>query len=681
MASPRLSIVIVNYNVKEFLEQSLQAIRKASVGLETEVIVVDNHSVDGSAEMLRSKFSWVTLITNDENRGFAVASNQGIRASTGEYVLLLNPDTLVQEDTFTSMINYLDDHPDVGMAGCKILNPDGSLQLACRRSFPTIRTALPKILGLDKLFPRSRIFARYNLTYLDPDEITDVDAVSGSFMMVRRAALDEVGLLDETFFMYGEDLDWCYRFNQAGWIVRYLPITKIIHYKGESSKFAPFDSYIAFYRAMDLFVKKHFSRRWTFIFNFFIRIGIFMRGSVGLLASIVQRFAPQLADGLLILVGFVVAILIKFGDFQYILDYSFLPLVYTGIWLGSLTFTRAYTLREFSIGKALSGLGLGFVVISALTFFFNQFAYSRAVLVLALLFSAIALPAWRIIVRRQSGNIIGKPVRQRRAAIVGAGNEGGRIYEKLRSQLAHGYEIVGFIDDAADENDRADILGASRELPELVRVHNLTDVIFTSDVYRNIEILGMVDQLKDHRVELKIVPHSLEFILGKATVEDLGDIPLVELDFPLSNRFFRVMKRMMDVGVALAAIPVLIPICFTVAAIKGYRLKREVFAGIRWTEFRGRYFTDGNNSTGFCKKTPLLWNILKGNMSLVGVPLHSLEERKEEQLFKPGIFSLWGIESDDPDEQQQYNQYYMQHYSLSFDLQILFRGLFDRILQ
>lgn len=680
MAAPRLSIVIVNYNVKEFLEQSLQSIRKASTDVDVEVIVVDNHSVDSSTEMLRSKFPWVQLIANDANHGFAIAVNQGIRASAGEYVLVLNPDTLVQEDTFSSLLKYMDGHPEVGVAGCKILNPDGSLQLACRRSFPTLKTALPKILGLNKLFPNSRFFGRYNLTYLDEDEITDVDAVSGSFMFVRRQALDEVGLLDETFFMYGEDLDWCYRFNQAGWKVRYVPLTKIIHYKGESSKFAPFDSYVAFYRAMDLFVKKHFSRRWTFIFDVFIRMGIFIRGTAGLIGTGVRKLAPQLMDSALILIGFIVAILVKFGDFQYILDYSFLPVVYTGIWIGAMTFTRAYTSRDYSIGKSLSGLVLGFIVISTLTFFFKQFAYSRAVLLLALIFALIALPGWRLLWRRRTGSVIGRPVRQRRAAIVGAGDEGSRIYEKLKSQLSHGYEIVGFVDESMEKQTKADILGAGRELPELVRVHNLTDIIFTSDVYQNIEILAMVDELKDHQVELKIVPHSLEFILGKAAVEDIGDIPLVELDFPLSNKFYRFVKRSMDLVFVVALLPLVIPICFTIKALKRESLKSEEFLGHNTRRFQAKYFNTNSDNTGFCAKAPLIWQVLKGNMSMVGMPLVRTEESNEALLFKPGLFSLWEIESDDISERQQYNQYYMQHFSFSFDVQIFLQGIFRRVI-
>jgi len=676
MAVPRLSVIIVNYNVKEFLEQSLQAIRKAAQVQETEVIIVDNHSVDRSVETVRENFPWVRLIANDTNRGFAAACNQGIRESGGEYVLLLNPDTLVQEDTFSTMVAYLDEHPDVGMAGCKILNPDGSLQLACRRSFPTLKTALPKVLGLSKLFPGSRLFGRYNLTYLDEDEETSVDAVSGSFMMVRRQAIDTVGLLDESFFMYGEDLDWCYRFKEAGWDVRYVPATKIIHYKGESSKLAPFDSYVEFYRAMILFVNKHFSTRWSVTFSTIIRGGILLRGIIGFIANAMRRFTPQVLDGVLILLAFLAAILVKFGGLQYVADYSFLPLVYTLIWLGTLSFTRSYASRDYSVGNTLTGLVFGFVIISALTFFFKQFAYSRAVLLMAFLFSAVALAGWRLYYGYRSGTGLGKSVRNRRALIVGAGEEGRRIGDRLQEQIVHGYEVVGYVDESAHDSPEERVLGTSTELQELVRVHNITDVIFTSDLYQNQEILAMVDTLKDHPVELKIVPHSLEFILGKATVENLANIPLVELDFRLSSVFYRGLKRWFDFMLVVVLLPVVGLIYLPVALLRGYRFRKRRFLNWDGGVLKGYVLVSKHRSASLGSRIPLLWNVLRGDMSLVGMPLLSATENNEELPFKPGLVSLWELESGRQHELRQYNQYYMQHYSVSLDLQLIFRSVF-----
>ncbi|MBI3578172.1 MAG: glycosyltransferase family 2 protein, partial [Ignavibacteriales bacterium] len=236
-SSPLLiSVIIVNFNVREFLHHALVSLQKAMKGIKGEIIIVDNASDDGSVEMVRRRFPTVALIANKTNLGFAKANNLGLKKAKGKHFLLINPDTLVQEDTLRVMLKFFENNPDVGLAGCKILNPDGSFQLPCRRSFPTPWVALTKMSGLSALFPRTRLFGRYNLTYLSPDETYEIDAVSGSFMMLRREAYEQVGGLDEDFFMYGEDLDWCYRIQKAGWKNYYVHSTKIIHYKGESTK-------------------------------------------------------------------------------------------------------------------------------------------------------------------------------------------------------------------------------------------------------------------------------------------------------------------------------------------------------------------------------------------------------------------------------------------------------------
>ena len=252
-----ISVIIVNYNVRDFLSNALTSLQKSLKGFQSEIIVVDNASDDGSVDLLKKNFPKVRLIANTKNLGFAKANNQALTLSKGKHILLINPDTLVQENTVRELINFFEDHPDAGMAGCKILNPDGTFQLPCRRSFPTPWIAFTKTFGLSSLFPKSKLFARYNLTYLDPDETYEVDALSGSFIMLKREVYEKIGGLDETFFMYGEDLDWCFRTQQAGWKVFYVPATSIIHYKGESTKRSDIDELKVFYNAMRLFVRKH----------------------------------------------------------------------------------------------------------------------------------------------------------------------------------------------------------------------------------------------------------------------------------------------------------------------------------------------------------------------------------------------------------------------------------------
>ena len=224
-----ISVVIVNYNVKAFLEQCLMALERVKHNLKIETYVIDNASVDGSQAMVKKKFPHVHLIENHKNLGFGRANNQALKLVKGKYILILNPDTLIQEDTLLVLKEFLDTNENAGAAGCRLINPDGSFQIASRRSFPTPWVAFTKIVGLSKIFPKSKLFGQYNVTYFNPDTLNEVDVLSGSLMMVRKLVLDKIGYFDEDYFMYGEDIDLCYRIKQSGWKIFYVPKTKAIH--------------------------------------------------------------------------------------------------------------------------------------------------------------------------------------------------------------------------------------------------------------------------------------------------------------------------------------------------------------------------------------------------------------------------------------------------------------------
>lgn len=253
-----LSVVIVNYNVKYYLEQCLESVRRASQGLQVEVFVVDNLSTDGSVPYLRERFLEVTFIENNENVGFARANNQAIRQSRGEYVLLLNPDTILCEDTLRRFVDFMDAHPEAGAAGAYMLHADGTFAPESRRGLPTPFVAFCKMSGLTRLFPKSRLFGRYYMGYLDVNEVNRIEAISGACMVLRREALDRVGLLDEDFFMYGEDIDLSYRILQGGYHNYFLPV-RMLHYKGESTVKNSYRYVYTFYQAMRLFFRKHYS--------------------------------------------------------------------------------------------------------------------------------------------------------------------------------------------------------------------------------------------------------------------------------------------------------------------------------------------------------------------------------------------------------------------------------------
>ena len=271
----KLSVIIVNYKVKHYLEQCLRSVAEASRGIAVEVIVVDNASGDGSVEYLSERFPDVTIIASEENLGFARANNLAIRNSHGQYVLLLNPDTIVAEDTFRDFISFMDSTPDAGGCGAYMLHTDGSFAPESRRGLPTPFVAFCKMSGLASLFPKSRTFGRYYMRYLNENEVNRIEIMSGAFMFLRRDALDKAGLLDEDFFMYGEDIDLSYRILKAGYNNYFLP-SRILHYKGESTVKSSYRYVHTFYRAMELFFNKHYAH-YSILLSLPIKLAIWGR--------------------------------------------------------------------------------------------------------------------------------------------------------------------------------------------------------------------------------------------------------------------------------------------------------------------------------------------------------------------------------------------------------------------
>jgi GT2 family glycosyltransferase len=275
-----LSIIIVNYNTCNLLRECLSSVYNSQGNLNFKVIVVDNASSDGSVAMVQTKFPQAELIASQLNGGFAFANNLGLRLTDFDddglpgpqaprYALLLNPDTVLPPTALVDMVAFMDEHPDAGAAGPKLVRLDGSLDLACRRAFPTPEVSFYQKTGLSKLFPRSRLFSRYNMTYVDPDELIEVDSVAGAFMIVRREAIAQAGLLDESYFMYGEDLDWAFRMHQLGWKVYYYPQVQVLHVKRAASRHSR-RAQREFYRAMDIFYRKHYAADTPWWFHFII---------------------------------------------------------------------------------------------------------------------------------------------------------------------------------------------------------------------------------------------------------------------------------------------------------------------------------------------------------------------------------------------------------------------------
>lgn len=284
-----LSVIIVSYNTQDLLKQTIASVINTASNITYEIIVSDNDSTDGSPSMVRREFPDVLLIENKANLGFSKGNNIAMKEAKGRYILLLNSDTVVEGDCLERCIAYMDKHNDIGALGCKIVLPSGDLDHACKRGFPTPEASLYYMLGLHKAFPGNKKYGTYSASHVGEDEVAEVDALMGAFMMLPRKVIDEVGMLDENFFMYGEDLDWCYRIKEAGYKVVYYPKGQVIHYKGASSKKKRGKTIYEFHRAMILFYNKHYKDRYNIFITLLVYLGVGMRMILTYIMNIWRR--------------------------------------------------------------------------------------------------------------------------------------------------------------------------------------------------------------------------------------------------------------------------------------------------------------------------------------------------------------------------------------------------------
>src|ERR1035437_1080271 len=400
----KLTVIIVNYNVQHFLEQCLHSVFAATKHVTTEVFVVDNNSVDGSVQMVKEKFQEVQLIENKKNTGFSFANNQAMRIAKGEYILLLNPDTVVEEDTFEKVVAFMDAHPEAGGLGVKMLDGKGKFLPESKRGLPTPAVAFYKIFGLSKLFPKSKTFGKYHLGFLDEDKTNEVEILSGAFMLMRKTALDKVGLLDETFFMYGEDIDLSYRLILGGYKNYYFPETRIIHYKGESTKKSSINYVLVFYKAMVIFAQKHFSHNNAKLFSFLINIAIYLRASVAIAIRFFKSIALLGFDFSLIMLGLLLIKdyyekNIKFisgGAYSPTLVYIAFP-AYIFIWMFTVYLSGGYD-KPIRLFRILRGVLIGTgIILIGYALLPEAYRFSRALILLGVAWILLAYFISRLI--------------------------------------------------------------------------------------------------------------------------------------------------------------------------------------------------------------------------------------------------------------------------------------------
>ena len=547
----KLSIVIVNYNVEHFLEQCLFSVRKAIANIEAEVYVVDNNSVDGSLKMLAKKFPEVKVIANKDNVGFSRANNQAIRVSTGEYVLLLNPDTVVEDDTFTKTIEFMDSHPDAGGLGVKMVDGKGRFLPESKRGLPTPATAFYKMFGLAKLFPHSKRFARYYLGHLDNEEINEVEILSGAFMLMRRETLDKCGLLDETFFMYGEDIDLSYRIILAGYKNYYYPKTRIIHYKGESTKKTSVNYVLVFYKAMEIFVRKHFATKGAKAYSSLINVAIYIKAFFALISQFFSKAVQPLFDTVLgyfglAAIGYLWGNMMVYdgaGTYPSTLFAIILP-VYLLIWLLTSYFSGGYD-KPYKIAPAVSGVFVGsFLILVLYALLPEQLRFSRALILLGMIWVAaeMSFTRWLGYLLKRPSFQYGKNAKKR-FLIIGGEDETKRVEQLLQSTSIKP-DFIGLVTPLDNTDVPSNYLGNLHQVPDIIDIYKINEIIFCS---KDMSHQLIIDKMEEWHSSLdyKIAPEDTLSIIGSNSINTRGDLYTIDIKTISTNSNKR-KKRLFD---------------------------------------------------------------------------------------------------------------------------------------
>jgi GT2 family glycosyltransferase len=651
----RLSVVIVNYNVRHFLEQALGSVRRAMQGIDGEVWVVDNHSADDSVRMVRERFPEVRLIANTDNPGFAVANNQAIRQSTGEYVLLLNPDTLVEEDTFRKCLDFMDAHPEAGALGCKLLDGSGKFLPESKRGFPTPWVAFCKTFGLSSLFPKSPVFNRYHMGYLPENETNEVDVLAGCFMFMRKTTLNQSGLLYEAFFMYGEDIDLSYRIQLAGYKNYYFPETKIIHYKGESTKKGSLNYVRTFYQAMIIFARKHFSGRRAGLFVLMLQGAIWFRASLTVLRNFLGKAWLPAVDAAAIYLGLV---LLKdfWANYYYhdphwfktnVLWFNF-PL-YILIWLGTVWISGGYDTR-YNLSRLLRGLGLGTLILSAVYGLLDlDYRPSRALVLMGAGWAVFATVGIRLAMHFWSfGNFRLGRSKVKNLLVVGSESECNRVLGLLTRVGAGGKNFIGRVDPNPSPTGRgADAVlppsaaplpvgeGLGGGLAELVRIYAANEIIFCSKDIGSQEIMAYMTQIGP-AISYKIVPEESLSIIGSSSKDEPGELYTIDIRYNIAQPGHRRDKRLIDLCICLALL-VTLPVWLIFSSKRAQLLKNWLPVLLGQKTWVG-YASNAQNSTLPCLRP--------GVFSPVDA-LHDLEVNEETAARLNFFFAKdWEVERD-----------------------------------
>ncbi len=587
----KLAVLIVNYNVKYFLKQCLASVfgseKELSDGttLELDVWVVDNDSVDGSVEMVRNEFPEVHLIVNKENVGFAKANNQAIAQTSGsDFCLLLNPDTVVENDTFVKCVDFMRLHPDTGGLTVKMVDGDGNYLKESKRGFPSPEASFYKISGLINLFPHSKRIAAYYMGHLPENEVNEIEIMPGAFLMVSREAYNKIGGLDESYFMYGEDIDYSWRIRLAGFKNYYFPLTHIIHYKGESTKRGSMNYVYTFYNAMSIFVKRYFSGSNARLFNALLRMAIWLRALAAWGKRLAGRLAVPLLDFGVAYGGFVALKHLWASQWANNIDYY--PSEYTLVviplyvlilmcssWLGG-----GYD-KPVKPWRIVRGMGVGLLLLLSFYSLLDEGQrYSRMLLLAGSLWTLASTLLIRVALSAMGFKGYALRARRRGTALVVGNEEECQRVKRL-------YTTMGIPAD----NIIAQRLQEARHLEDLIRIEKVEEVVFCGADIELKEIISLMATLRTTGVDYKIAPAHGDYVIGSNSILSRESLFLDDLD-TISTDACRRNKRLFDFFSALLLL-LLSPILFWFQKKKSSYFSHclQVLSGrCSWVGYRGR---------------------------------------------------------------------------------------------
>jgi len=640
----KVSVIIVNYNVKYFLEVCLHSVQRALEGIPSEVFVVDNNSQDGSVAMVQQQFPSVIVIDNKDNKGFGKANNQAVALSKGQYILFLNPDTILPEDFFQKTIGYMDAHPEAGGIGPRLIDGKGRYAPDAKKAFPSLSVALFKGTGINKLFPKSPYFNKYYAVDIGEMQTAAVDALSGCCMMMRRSAIEKAGgAFDEDYFMYFEDGDLCYRIRKAGYVNIYYPETTVIHYKGESTKKTTLSYVKVFNEAFAIFARKHYSKQYAKVFMLFINLGVLLRAVLSAIKTALKVFRMPLVDAIVLLLTLWFTKEFWTEHVKNILPipmrsvYLTFP-AYTLIWIVSMYLNGTYD-QPYRGVRVVRGMFIGTILCLAWFGLISpELRYSRAIIIFTGVIGAfLLLVLHETLYRLGIFKIVRYDAVPRKAVIVSEPAQYGQIMDTLQ-QVHYAPDIYGRVEPKPGRKED-DALASITALKPVLFTANVDEIIFCADGLAYGDIINQMQECGP-AYEYKIhLPGSHSFI-GSNSSHTAGDLYTADRRFNLAKSAQQRNKRVIDITSAF--------LLLLTTPVSLFIVKK---------------------SSGFLANCI---SVLLGRKTWVGYPA-----AKGLPKVKPAVLPPYNlIENYEPDahvKEQMYNAY-ATHYNASQDIIFLWKN-------